>query len=293
MEIKWLKTFALASDLLNYRKTAEQLYITQPAVSLHIKQLEEELNEKLFTKKGRGLLLTEFGRQFRMEAAEMIDHYESMLHRVKSFQQGYRKTLRIGMTPLLVDSVFPSIIRRFTEHHPALELAITVAESEEFQSLVKRDVLDLAFSCLPARNSSLYCEELFSDSVSLVTAHDGLDLESAPALDWEALLNQSIIFTDHHPGYWDTLKRNIQERTTTHRFLKISQSHAAKRFILEGMGVSFFPAFAVRRELLEGRMITVDTPSLSLPVCTIYTVYKYSHSFETELLNFTRQFFMG
>ncbi|UOQ93482.1 LysR family transcriptional regulator [Halobacillus shinanisalinarum] len=290
MEMKWLRTFVLAASELNYRKTAEQLYITQPAVSLHIKQLEEELQESLFIKKGRHIQLTEFGRMFRGEAMELLQHYDSAIQRVYSLKQGYRKTLTIGITPLLVDSIFPSVVRRFQEKYQDIELAIQVAESSQLQNLVESDRIDIAFSCLPSFNGNLFCEKLFEDRINLVTVHDGYDFESAPAFDSHELLNQSIIFTDHHPSYWDRLKREIQRHVASPNFLKVTQSYATKRFILEGMGISFLPAFAVSREIKEGRMLMVDTPFFNLPHCSIHTLYKYDHFYEEEFLNFVNQF---
>ncbi|UOQ42929.1 LysR family transcriptional regulator [Halobacillus salinarum] len=293
MDMKWLRTFELAAKLLNYRKVAEQLYITQPAVSLHIKQLEEELNCKLFVKKGRHIQLTESGRHFRMEALQLLTQYETTLQKMNTMRQGFTDSLKIGITPLLIESTFPSIIRKYTEKQPTIELAITVAESSELAGMLEKDQIDVAFSCLPSLDSSIICEELFHDTLTMVIAHDGLDLESAPPLDPVALFKEKLIFSHHHPSYWPSLIRNIQLNAPTARFLKVTQSHAAKRFILEGMGISFFPSFAVRRELMEGRLLEVHPPPFPLPVCSIYVSLKYEHSVESDLVQFTRRFYMS
>ncbi len=293
MEIKWLNTFSIAAEELNYRKTAEKLYITQPAVSLHIRQLEEELQETLFEKKGRHIQLTEFGRIFRIEAMSLIQNYENVLQKMKSVKQGYHKTFTIGMTSLLIDSIFPSIIRRYQEKNQDIELAIQVTESSQLQKMIEDDQIDIAFSCLPSSSGSLFCKKLFSDSITLAVPHDGYDSETAPPLDPYGLMNQSIIFTHHHPGYWDLLKREIQRYVPSSRFLRITQSHAAKRFIQEGMGISFLPSFAINREIQEGRMLAIDTPFLDLPSCSIYSLHKYDHSYEKEFLAFVNSFLLA
>ncbi|MFD2925705.1 LysR family transcriptional regulator [Halobacillus naozhouensis] len=292
MEIKWVKTFSIAAEELNYRKTAEKLFITQPAVSLHIRQLEEELQKELFVKQGRNIQLTEFGRMFRSEAAGLLEYYENVLKKVRSVKQGYRQTFMIGMTPLLIDSIFPSIIRRFQEKNQSVELSIQVTESSQLQGLIEDDQIDIGFSCLPSISEGLFCEKLFSDSITLAIPHDGYDLETAPAFDPYEIMSQSIIFTDHHPGYWERLKSEIQRHVPSPRFLKVSQSHAAKRFIQEGMGISFLPTFAINREIQEGRMLVVDTPFLDLPSCSIYSLHKYDHSYEKEFTAFVTDFLL-
>ncbi|KHE71983.1 LysR family transcriptional regulator [Halobacillus sp. BBL2006] len=292
MDFKWLRTFLLAAEELNFRKVAEQLFITQPAVSLHIRQLEDHLGAKLFQKKGRHIQLTEFGKKFRVDAHDLLNHYDSMIQRVNRRQQGYDSTLSIAMTPLLVESVFPTIIRKYTELYPNLELSIKVVDSSSLQKLVEASEVELAFSCLPALYSNLVCEKLLEEKISLVAVHDRWDEETAPPLDAIEILSSSTIFTDHHPAYWGRLKRDIQNQLSSYRFLPVSQSHVVKRFILEGMGVSFLPSLITRREIKEGRLMKIDTPFLELPSSAIYVLYQNQNSKEQRFVRFVEQFQM-
>ncbi|ARI77355.1 LysR family transcriptional regulator [Halobacillus mangrovi] len=290
MDFKWLRTFLLAADELNYRKVAEQLFITQPAVSLHIRQLEDHLGSKLFQKQGRHIQLTEFGKAFRVEANNLLEHYATMIQRVNRRQQGYSSTLSIAMTPLLVESLFPTILRKYSELYPHIEISIKVAESAGLQKMVEASQVDLAFSCLPTVYSNLICEKVFEDTISLVAVHDGWDEEVAPPIDPYELLSKSIIFTDHHPAYWNRLKRDIQMHLPSYRFLSVSQSHAAKRFVLEGMGVSFLPNFIIRREINEGRLLAIEVPFIDLPTASIYAFYQNEGSKEQQFVSFLDQF---
>ncbi|MGI8315250.1 LysR family transcriptional regulator [Halobacillus mangrovi] len=290
MDFKWLRTFLLAAEELNYRKVAEQLFVTQPAVSLHIRQLEDYLGSKLFQKQGRHIQLTEFGKAFRVEANDLLKHYETVIQRVHRHQQGYSSTLSIAMTPLLVESLFPTILRKYSETYPHIEIPIKVAESADLQKMVEASEVDLAFSCLPSVYSSLVCDKVIEDTISLVTIHDGWDDEVAPPIDPYELLSKSIIFTDHHPVYWKRLKRDIQMHISGYRFISVSQSHSAKRFILEGMGVSFLPTFIIRREINEGRLLAIDAPFIELPTASIYALYQNNGSKEQQFVSFLDRF---
>lgn len=293
MDLKWLKTFMIASEELNYRKVSERLYITQPAVSLHIRNLEKQLGEKLFYKKGRHIYLTKFGKQFKGEAFHMIEQYENMLTRVHQSQQGYRRNFSIAMTPLLIESVFPTILRKYKDENPDIELSITVAESNDLPTLLEKGNIDLALSCLPSPYLHHDSVEVLEDTVTLIVPHDGQDAEIAFPLDAKEMLSTCTVFTDHHPFYWDTLKKAIKDVIPHCKFLKVTHSHAAKRFILEGMGISFLPTFATRREIQEGRLLKIDTPFLDLPEAKIYAISS-SHStsrIEHNFLDFLALYF--
>lgn len=293
MELKWLRTFLLTAELKNYRKVADALYMTQPAVSAQMKQLEQTIGAPLFRKEGRHITLTAFGAKFVEEAKGLLRVYEDMIHRTNLMKQGYHSSLSIAMTPLLVDSVFPTILRKFAEENPKVELEIMVSDSKDMQELVEESKVDVALSCLPPTSIHVHSLRLLNEPVSLVISHDGWDEESAPWIEADEILAKNIIFTDHHPLYWPNLKRQIQNQVSTYRFVKVSQSHAAKRFILEGMGISFLPLFTARREIQEGRLLPVSTPFLDLPMSSIYALYT-DYDTKTELfVKFIKQFKTG
>ncbi|MCA0969000.1 substrate-binding domain-containing protein [Halobacillus litoralis] len=207
------------------------------------------------------------------EAETLMKQYDGMLQRTSRLQQGYQSSLSIAMSPLLVDSIFPSILRKYTEDERNTELSITVAESSDMQQLIEDSEVDVALSCTPSNSKHIQTTLLSEESITLVTAHDGWDSESGPVVEALELLSTHVIFTDHHPTMWPTLKRQVKMHAKASRFAKVSQSYAAKRFILEGMGVSFLPFFAVSREIQEGRMITVETPFMELPKIDLYALH--------------------
>lgn len=91
MEIKWLKTFIKAAEEENFRKTAEVLFLSQPAITKHIKKLEQALQAELFTRNGRKVSLTLAGYRFLPHAKAIVFNYENGLDAFHSWQQGYSK----------------------------------------------------------------------------------------------------------------------------------------------------------------------------------------------------------
>lgn len=292
MDLRTLKTFILAAEHENFRIVSEKLYITQPAVTFQIRQLEKDVGDKLFNKHGRHIKLTEVGRLFYKEAKDIVHQYEKSLSKISKFQQGYSKTVRIAISPLLADTILPSILREYTKEYPFVELSIQVLESKEISAVVENGDVDIGLSCLPGF-SNVNSFKFHEESVSLVSIHDGYDAESAPVIDGKELLKNSIIFTDNHPYFWGTIKEQLKKTLPSYKLMRVTQSHITKRFILEGIGVSFLPKSIINRELLEGRLMEIPVPFMDLPTAGMYIICKYEHEIESEFVNFISNFHFG
>ncbi|WP_188453928.1 LysR family transcriptional regulator [Virgibacillus oceani] len=292
MDTRIMQTFLLAAKYENFRMVAEKLYITQPAVTFQIRQLEEELGGKLFNKYGRNIQLTEFGRLFEKEAKEMIAQYEKSITRLNSFQQGFQRTIRVAISPLMAETILPSILVRYTKTFPNVELSIEVLESIKISDAVEKGEVDLGLSCLPGF-PTIKSLKLHEESVSLVCRHDGYDSETGPIIDAQNLLESTIIFTDNHPTYWERLKEQLKTSLSTYKLMKVNQSYVTKRFVLEGIGVSFLPKSIINREILEGRLLEVPAPFLTLPTANMYILYKYEQQMESDFVKFISNFYIS
>ena len=290
MEFQWLNTFVTAADCGNFRRTAELLFISQPSVTVHIKQLEKELGILLFHREGRKIKLTEEGKRYLLHAKKLLEVYQKGLEDLNTFSQGYTRKLTLGISPLIADTILPYVIKSYTKQYPEVEISVKIIESVEIEQAVLREEVDLGLSCLNSTNQSLICKLLAKDNVILVAPHDGRDSESAPPLDEEEVLTTNYLLTHNHPGYWDLLSRVVKSKYPSVRMMKVSQVHITKRFIIEGLGVSFLPTSTVRRELLEGRLIEVHCESINLPEANTYAIMKYEHSKQIEFLKFISNF---
>ncbi|WP_047985250.1 LysR family transcriptional regulator [Ornithinibacillus californiensis] len=289
MDIRTIKTFILAAEYENYREVAEKLYVSQPAITFQMKQLEKELGASLFMKHGRNIALTEYGRMFYQEALEIISQYDKSVHRMNQFKQGFHKLIRVAISPLLADTILPSVLHRYMTSNPTVELTIQVMESTEISHCIEMGHADIGLSCLPG-TSLVISSPFHEEDVILVARHDGYDAESGPILDAMEILEQNIVFTDNHPFYWNQLKEQFTLKIPSIRTMKVNQSYITKRFILEGMGVSFLPKSSVNKELLEGRFIEIPAHFIEIPKASMYFVYKNEQQVDKELMQFISSF---
>lgn len=290
MNIRWLRTFVTAAEFENFRQTAERLYLAQPTVTVHIRHLEKDLGTQLFERTGRNIVLTKAGRYFLPHAQKIIKDYDTGMHDLISWNQGYEKKLTVSVSPLIASTFLPHIIKKFTAKHPNVEVKISVVDSGQIGEQVENRIAEIGLSRMKPFQPSLLSEVLSEDPVICVAPHDGGDMESSPPIDVEDLFETHILLTHNHPEYWDNLLTDIRLKNFKFRTMAVSQTHITKRFIEEGLGFSFLPRSSVYRELVEGRVLEVDTPAIDLPKATTYIVTKdeneeVSH-FKTLLYDF-------
>lgn len=290
MEFSWLTTFITAAESGNFRRTAESLFISQPSVTVHIKLLEKELGVELFLREGKRVKLTEEGRKFLVHAKRVMSAYQEGLEDLSAYTQGYSTKFSIAISPLIADTILPFVLKTYLNQHPEVEISVKIIESVDIEEAVLKEEVDIGLSCLPTNHEQLISELLFNDRVIFVASHDGRDEETAPPYDEEEILTSSYLFTHNHPAYWDSLSRVIKSKYPSVRMMKVSQVHITKRFIAEGLGVSFLPISTVRRELLEGRLVEVPCYHISLPEAHTYAIMKYEHTNQQEFLRYLSNF---
>lgn len=292
METRTLQTFLLAAEYENFRIVSEKMFVSQPAITFQIRQLEKELGSKLFEKNGRNIALTEFGRLFYIEAKEMVVQYETSIEKVSRYQQGYHKTIRVAISPLLADTILPSILREYTRKYPRVEMSIQVLESNLISTVIENGQLDIGLSCLPGSHF-IHTTKFHEEPVSLVCSHDGYDSESGPVIDPQELLEENIIFSDNHPVYWHSIKEQLKNTLSSYKFMKVNQSHITKRFVLEGIGVSFLPKSIINREIFEGSLLEVPVNFLKIPTASMFILHKYEHQLESDFVKFVSNYYFG
>lgn len=140
------------------------------------------------------------------------------------------------------------------------------------------------------KHSEVHYETLYNEHVLLITRHDGMDAEMATMPD-EKVLIKNFLLTNNHPVYWEGLKKQIRLKYPKVKMMKVSQIHITKRFIIEGLGVSFLPASTVRRELLEGSVMEVPCYALSNPPeAGTYAIIKERDAKTIEFMEFLKTY---
>ena len=145
MELRQIKYYIKAAELLNFTEAAKQLHITHSTLSQQIKQLEAEMNVTLFDRIGKRVYLTEAGCEFLPFAKQTINDTEMGMQRLLDLQEIRKGTLRIGITYSLSFGL-ASILLRFMKEYPNIKIEVIYSTALELLEMLKARDLDLVFS---------------------------------------------------------------------------------------------------------------------------------------------------
>jgi LysR family transcriptional repressor of citA len=270
-----LQTFVVAAEYENFHQAAETLYIAQPTVTQHIRQLERELGTELFRRNGKRVKLTAAGKRFLLHARTILEQWNNGLEDLVAWRQGYLETLRLAVSPIIAYTLLTHLIRRYTKAYPEVDISIQIADSKEIGQLVHSGQADIGLTRSIPVDLQVATYLIQYDQIIFVVSANG-DMEE-PLPDWERELATRRLITYNHPGYWDELLYSLRQRNLSFRTMVVTRVDITKRFVEEGLGVSFLPRSAVSRELFENRIVELPTPGLRLPQVASYLVVPRRH----------------
>ncbi|WP_025027306.1 LysR family transcriptional regulator [Caldalkalibacillus mannanilyticus] len=285
MDIRWLKTFIISAKFENFRKASEELFLTQPAITKHIKRLEEHLNIQLFERNGKKVTLTPAGVKFLPYAKEFVSTYEQGLDRFESWKQGYNRKLTIAVAPQIASSFLPSLLRVFMNENPTIEVMINVMKSFEIGDEISAGKADVGLSRIQPVQTNLKIEIIHEEPVILVVANTN---GSSSNVDESEILSNYRLITHNHPDYWDYLLNDVKRHYPTVRTMVVNQVEVTKRFIESGLGVSYLPYSMVKEEIMKNKLVEIKSKKVSTPTSATYVSTKVETSEASSFITFLR-----
>ena len=166
MLLRHIRYFLAVVEHQNFTRAAEALYVSQPALSQQIKQLEEILKVKLLDRSGRVIRATDAGEvyiHYARKALRELEEGRRAIHDVRNLSRG---GLRLAMTPTLTSYLIGSLIERFNLQYPGITLDIYEMPLEAIESALLEDKVDLGIAFSEVRSSEVDCEVLFTEHLS-------------------------------------------------------------------------------------------------------------------------------
>jgi len=268
IDFKALETFIWVANLRSFRRAAEKLNTTQPAVSTRIAQLESFLGHRLLERDRRAVAPTPKGQEFLVHAERLIRLREEMIEAVGDGST-VRGVVRLGVSESIVHTWLPELMKRVNEAYPQLALEIEVDVSPKLlDSLVARD-LDLAFLVGPVSHPNVHSRPLCSFRLAFV-ACNRIPIPSTP-MTLERIVERPLI----------TFARNTQPHKALRELLAAKGLHATihasasleavVRMALDGIGIAVIPPAIIEkkaeaRENLRRLNTRIKLPSLDYVV---------------------------
>ena len=286
-----MKTFLAVCRQKNYTRAAEELNITQPAVTQHIQYLQDYYGVKLFVYANRQLTLTREGELLR-EAAIAMYHNEEKLKRDFSDLQAGHRSLRFGATRTIGEYVIPLQLAHFMKENPQVRIHMVVENTEKLLGMVDDGSLDFAIVEGFFRKSEYDCMLWSREPFICVCAPDYPLPSPNPTL--EDLMGERLIFRSSGSGSREVLVRTLEQQnrhlSDFKSLVEISDLYAIKEMVRTGCGITFLYRRAAEKELAEGTLIQVPVRDLDIRH-EFNFIWRKNSIFEQEFRDYCRQLF--
>ena len=231
----------------SFSKAAAELHLTQPAVTLQIKHLEQELGELLIDRMGRFLALTPAGEVFLTYVSQILNLAAQATETMQQFGKT-RGRLTIGAGTTNTIFRLPQILQQYRASFPQIEIRIRSGDSDLITRLVEENAVDLGFITTVYPNPNLNIIPLFEDKIWL------LGPENFPAqVRMDQLEQESFILFRAGSGFRYFLEEQFRAYQIIPKVtMELESIEAIIRLVESGLGLAFLPEIAVREELAHG-----------------------------------------
>lgn len=241
-------------------RAAEQLHMTQPAVSLAIRELEQYYGVRLFDRLGRRLQITEAGKRFLQYAIHISDLFDDMETGLRNWDtQG---VLRVGASITIGSQFMPSYVRVFSGMYPETEVRVVVEPSDRLERKLIANELDVALIEGVAHDPSLVSEAYMEDRLSVVCPADG-SWRQGQILTVEEFRRQRFLLREPGSGTREVFDRVIAQAGFSVSPVWVAMSTTALvNAVLNGLGIAVLPHRMVLPAVERGQVVTVGVEGL-------------------------------
>jgi DNA-binding transcriptional LysR family regulator len=252
MELRQIRSFLSVAETLHFGRSAELIHLSQPALSLQIRALEEEVGARLFERNRRKTTLTAAGLAFRDDAAAALSQLEQAVRRAKLAANGKLGLLRIGFISTAGREIVPPIVRQFRELNSEVELSLRNIVTAEQVRMLETGALDIGFLRVPiGGHSALDVVTVHREPFVLVipTSHE---LANRKRVRLRELAGQDFVGYEraYAPGFHDLIFGILRDAGIAPN---VSQSAAEVptlvSLVASGMGFTILPASAVKHNV--------------------------------------------
>lgn len=254
MDLKQLRSFREIAEAGSLSRAADRLRLAQPALSRQIRLLEAEAGLALFTRHGRGMALTEAGRELLARISGPLRQLEGAFAEVRALSGAVAGQVALGMMPTVAAVLAGPLARRVAERHPAVSLRIVEGYTGHLIEWVQRGATDATLLYGPAADLHLPVRDLFIEALVLA-GPPGSGLSPEVPVTLADAAKRPLVAPSLPHGL-----RSIVETAAARARITLNLRHEADSFLVLkdlvecGLGFAILPRSSIRREEQEGRM---------------------------------------
>ena len=262
-----LKVFITAARTLSFTRTAEQLCISQPAVSKHVGELESRYRVQLFNRRGSRLELTDAGRTLLDAAERILDDYRRMEYEVSLCTRQTEGELRLGASTTVAQYLLPPILARFTARFPGIRISMLSGNSDQIEHALEEHAIDLGIVESMSRRQGLHYTLFAHDELVLITRTGG-KYARTESLTADALRHIPLVLREEGSGTLEVIAAALAAAgirlPQLHVVMQLGTTEGIKSFVRNSDTMAIVSVISVVDCLRSGVLRIVDWEDLTM-----------------------------
>lgn len=259
-----LHVFRLVTRSGSFSQTAERLHTSQPNISKHMQQLENELGVDLFERSGSRAILTDVGRIVLDYADRIFDQVGELYRALDELQGLERGFLRLGASSTAGLYILPPVIARFWDRYSKLEVTLEIGNSGQIVERIQKNELDLGFvegiENVPGIQSQIY----LTDRLIWIASSQS-DLARNPTIQPGDLNAEKFIWRENGSSTRQIMAQWIEDHgIQPQRSIQLLSCEGVKRGVISGLGISLVSARSIEMELAEGSIVIIPVEDFNV-----------------------------
>ncbi|WP_083189707.1 LysR family transcriptional regulator [Orenia metallireducens] len=258
INLREIKIFATVCKTNSMSEAARQLYMTQPAVSQTIIDLEEKLQVKLFERMNKRLVLTHAGEillKYSKRIILIMDEAENTLEDIANLKVG---KLRVGASMTIGTYLLPLIIKEFNKKYPEINLNLVIDNTSVIEEKILNNDIDIGLVEGLIGAKDIFFDSFYHDKLFLVCSKDN-PLTQKKTIDREDIENQHFISREEGSGTKEIIDKIMNAYNINYQIKHtLNNIEAIKKSIKNNLGISILPDIAIQEELLKGELIKLN-----------------------------------
>lgn len=262
-----LKVFHSVAQNLSFTKASQELFISQPAITKHIQELESTYQTRLFDRQSGKISLTESGQLLLEHCERILDEYRKLEYEMHLLHNQYTGKLRLGASTTIAQYVLPPMLGTFISKFPQVELSLLNGNTREMETALQDHRIDLALVEGVTRLPNLRYTPFLEDEL-VVVVRTGSRLPIADEITPEQLATFPLVLRERGSGTLDVFERAILRHNIKLSFLHVlmylGSTESIKLFLEHTDCLGIVSIRSVSRELYAGRLRVVDVKGLEM-----------------------------
>lgn len=285
-----LKVFFTVAERLSFTRAANELFITQPAVTKHIRELEQQLGVSLFKRKGNSIALTAAGQTLKLYANKILQTYKELEFDLSQANNTIKGQLRLGASTTVAQYVLPKILALLNRQHNGLQIDLVTANTDQIEKLLIDEKIDFGIVEGTSNKPQILYQPFIKDEIVLVTRSKN-KLSAKKEIKPNTLKTVPLVIRESGSGTLDVIDAALKKVGLNRKALtvqiQLGSTESIKQYLYHSDCAAFLSIHSISKELDRNELSIIDVEGMS-----IYRTFQFINlrGNLSKTVNFFRKF---